>query len=162
MPTDRHNMPEQELSIKEREQQLFVESAGIPLQEPVRPFVEYLRETPAAPLSTEVKMLLWIVAVVVGILFAAALWKVSRSSTAHPKPRPAPPAAEDTTRLSAAEDTTRLSPGSPKPGWLAASQTKTRTAPTSVARRHLGPSSRGGGSMLPVLHVPNSGRRAES
>src|SRR5436305_1927003 len=100
MPTDRRNMPEQELSIKEREQQLFVESSEEQDQGPVRPFAEYLRETPAAPLSTEVKVLLWIVAGVVAILFAAAVWKASRSSAAHPKPRPAPPAAEDSTRLS--------------------------------------------------------------
>src|SRR5690349_4516897 len=100
MPTDRRNMPEQELSIKEREQQLFVESSKDQVQGPVRPFAEYLRETPAAPIPVEVKVLLWIVGVVVAILFAAAIWKASRSSAAHPKPRAAPPAAEDSTGLS--------------------------------------------------------------
>jgi hypothetical protein len=93
MPDDRRNMPEQELSIKEREQQLFVETSEDQLQGPVRPFAEYLRETPAAPLAIEVKVLLWIVGIVVAILFAGAIWKASRSS-AHPKPRLAPPAAE--------------------------------------------------------------------
>ena len=153
MPTDRRNMPEQELSIKEREQQLFVESAEVPVQGPVRPFAEYLRETPAAPISVEVKMLLWIVGVVVAILFAAAIWKASRPAAVHHKPRPAP---------AAAEDTTGLSPGLPNPTGTAASETKTRTAPASVARRHRGSSPLGGGSIRPVLHVPNSGRRAES
>ena len=156
MPTDRRNMPEQELSIKEREQQLFVESSEDQRpNRPVRPFAEYLRETPAAPIPVEVKALLWIVGVVVAILFAAAIWKASRSSVGARRARgPAPPAAED-------------SDGGflrvrPKPGWLAASQTKKRTAPASVARRHRGSSSPGGGSIPPVLQVPNSGRRDES
>jgi hypothetical protein len=151
MPTDRRNMPEQELSIKEREQQLFLESSED--QGPVRPFAEYLRETPAAPIPVEVKMLLWIAGVVVAILFAAAIWKASRSSTAHPKPRPAPPAAEDATGFS---------PGFSTPARITASRTKKRTAPASVARRHRGSSPLGGGSILSALHVPNSGRRAES
>ncbi len=153
MPTDRRNMPEQELSIKEREQQLFVESSEDQVQGPVRPFAEYLRETPAAPISVEVKVLLWIVGVVVAILFILAVWKASRPSAVHHKPRPAPPAAEDSTGFS---------PGVSTPARIAASRTKKRTAPASVARRHRGLSPLGGGSILSALHVPNSGRRAES
>lgn len=107
MPNDRRNMPEQELSIKEREQQLFVESSEDQLQGPVRPFAEYLRETPAAPLSTEVKVLLWIIGVVVAILFAGAIWKAIRSSAARSKPHVAPPAAEVSTRLSPGWSTPR-------------------------------------------------------
>ncbi len=153
MPTDRRNMPEQELSIKEREQQLFLESSHEQVQEPVRPFAEYLRETPAAPLSVEVKVLLWIAAVVTGILFAAAVWKASRSSTAHTKPRPARPAAEDSTQVA---------PGLPTRAWIAARKTNARTTPARLARRHRGLSRLGGGSICAVLQVPNSGRRIES
>jgi Family of unknown function (DUF6479) len=115
MPDDRRNMPEQELSIKEREQQLFVESSEDQLQGPVRPFAEYLRETPAAPLSIEVRVLLWVIGVVVVILFAGAIWKASRSSAARPKPRPAPPAADVSTRFPA---------GLPTAVWIAANQTR--------------------------------------
>jgi hypothetical protein len=98
-------------------------------------------------------VLLWIVAVVVGILFAVAIWKASRSSAPRSKPRPAPPAAEEATGFS---------PGLSIPARIAASRTKQRTAPASVARRHRGTSPLGGELMRPVLHVPNSGRRAES
>ncbi len=77
-------MPEQELSIREREQQLFDEvqdpaSAG----PPVKPFPIYLRETPANPIASEVKVILWIVGIVVFLLLAAALWRIHRPS--HPR-----------------------------------------------------------------------------
>jgi hypothetical protein len=100
-------MPEQELSIKEREQQLFLESSEDLVQEPTRPFADYLRETPAAPVSSEVKVLLWIAAIVVAILFAAAIWRASRSSGAKSKARH-PPAAEEVSILPPSQGPARL------------------------------------------------------
>ena len=78
MRSDRRNMPEQELSIKEREQELFVEPSE-PSAPPtsVKPFAFYLRETPANPLSTEVKAILWAIGLVVLLLFAVAIWRVA-------------------------------------------------------------------------------------
>src|SRR5271157_1663231 len=73
MGSERRSMPEQELSIREREQELFVEPQDTPAAEPpVKPFPIYLRETPAHPMSTEVKVILWIVGI--------ALWRTQRPS----------------------------------------------------------------------------------
>jgi hypothetical protein len=153
MASDRRNMPEQELSIKKREQELFLEASEEQVESPARPFEEYLRETPAAPLSIGVKVLLWIAGVVVAILFAAAIWKAGKSSAPHSKRPPV--------ERPAAETSTRLYPRLPIPARIA-SQTKERTDPASVARRHRESSRLGGRSIRQVLHVPNSGRRVES
>lgn len=70
---------EQELSIRERKQLLFEadEPAGPKADAPPRrPFAEYLRTTPAAPLSPAAKGSLYAVGVVVMLLFVAALLKV--------------------------------------------------------------------------------------
>ena len=81
MGSERRSMPEQELSIREREQELFVEPQETPAAEPrVKPFPIYLRETPANPMSREVKVILWIVGIAVLLLFAVALWRAQRSS----------------------------------------------------------------------------------
>jgi hypothetical protein len=90
MRSERRNLPEQERSIKDREHELFVEPTVAPApQAPLKPFAVYLRETAADPLSTEIKVVLWIVAVVVLLVFAAALWKTQRASRSRP-PRGAP------------------------------------------------------------------------
>ncbi len=74
-------MPEQELSIREREQALFVEGQeGNQNGPPVKPFPVYLQETPANPVASEVKVLLWIVGIVVFLLLCAALWRTQRPS----------------------------------------------------------------------------------
>jgi len=80
MGSERRSMPEQELSIREREQELFVEPQDRPAPaSPVKPFPIYLRETPACPISTEVKVILWIVGIAVLLLFGVALWRVQRA-----------------------------------------------------------------------------------
>lgn len=81
MGPERRSMSEQELSIKEREEQLFVEAQEAPSEKPpTKPFSVYLRETPAAPLRLGAKAVLWVVAIVVVVLFAAALLRIQRSS----------------------------------------------------------------------------------
>jgi len=81
MGSERRSMPEQELSIRERDQELFVEPQDTPAAEPpVKPFPIYLRETPANPMSTEVKVILWIVGIAVLLLFGVALWRTQRPS----------------------------------------------------------------------------------
>ena len=81
MGSERRSMPEQELSIWEREQELFVEPQETPTAEPpVKPFPIYLRETPANPMSSEVKVILWIVGIAVVLLFCVALWRTQRPS----------------------------------------------------------------------------------
>jgi hypothetical protein len=83
-------MPEQELSIKEREEELFVEPAeALPPKPPLKPFLRYLQETPAKPMSTEAKVILWVVGIAVLLLFVAALWRTHRS--ARPRPRSGTP-----------------------------------------------------------------------
>ena len=74
MPEDRLT---QEQSIKDRKKQLYDSDAAPVSQGSARPFKEFLRETPAAPLSGGVKAALWAVGVVVAILLAAALMKGS-------------------------------------------------------------------------------------
>jgi hypothetical protein len=80
MASERQNMSEQEISIKEREHELYVRSPADPNAKPVKPFEVYLRETPAEPLSPATKAILAIVGIVVGLLFVAALW---RATTHH-------------------------------------------------------------------------------
>ena len=81
MGSDRRNMPEQERSIRARDQELFAEpgeaSTGEP---PVKPFPIYLRETPANPMSPQVKVILWIVGIFVLLLLCIALWRTQRPS----------------------------------------------------------------------------------
>jgi hypothetical protein len=80
MGSERRNMPEQERSIREREQELFVEPQERTTPEPpLKPFPIYLRETPAIPISPEVKVILWIVGIAVLLLLCVALWRTHRS-----------------------------------------------------------------------------------
>lgn len=105
MSAARHDEPEQEISIRRREHELFRSHADDPSAPPTRPFTEYLRDTPSAPLPTWVKAVLWALAVVVALLFAAALARTfnkakarvprqpSRTSSSTPSLSPAPIAA---------------------------------------------------------------------
>ena len=81
MGSERRSMPEQELSIREREQELFVDpQEALTKGPPVKPFPVYLRETPASPMSSGVKVILWIVGIVVLLVFCAALLRTQRPS----------------------------------------------------------------------------------
>jgi hypothetical protein len=94
MPSERHNIPEQELSIKKREQELFVEPEETELPTaPAKPFAVYLQSTPAAPVSKPVKVLLWVVGVVVLVLLFVSLWRVQKPSRAKLRARAAQSAA---------------------------------------------------------------------
>ena len=74
----------QDHSIKARKSQLFEErkdGAGVAL----KPFADYLRTTPAAPVAPGLKAALWARAVVVALLFVAAL--LSGRGSKRPTPR---------------------------------------------------------------------------
>jgi hypothetical protein len=92
MPSDSRNLPEQEQSIKARSHELFVDHAPAESGRGSKAFLEYLRETPAEPLSTPTKVLLWLAAIIVSILFVAAIWRVTRRSV----PKQQPPRATAT------------------------------------------------------------------
>jgi len=87
----------QEQSIKARKHELFVEEK-LDNDGPKKRFREYVRETPAAPMSRNVKLILWGSAAPVVVLFIASLF--SKGSSAKPpdysvvggthKPAPAP------------------------------------------------------------------------
>jgi hypothetical protein len=103
MPTESRNLSEQEYSIKARAGELYVEPPRPASSQVVKPFPVYLRETPAVPLSTSVKVVLWIVGIIVALLFLAALWRVSQRHGARP-PTPAPRPTEGTAVLQAPAD----------------------------------------------------------
>jgi hypothetical protein len=81
MPSEQQNMSEQDISIKEREHELYV--PALPDGPPVKPFPVYLRETPGEPLSTVTKFVLLIAGIVVAVLFVAAVWKVTHPRAAR-------------------------------------------------------------------------------
>jgi hypothetical protein len=89
MAAQRRNIPEQEHSIKERSQELFIEETPVVAPRATKPFGVFLRETPAQPLSPGIQALLWAVGGVVAVLFLVALWRV-----AHHHSRKAPPTEE--------------------------------------------------------------------
>lgn len=86
MPPEPHGRT-QEQSIKARKHQLFeVESVE---KRPIsRTFQDCLRETPADPLSTPIKALIWVVGTVVVLLLVAAF-----ATGGNRKPRPKPTTA---------------------------------------------------------------------
>lgn len=87
MATPRRNLEDQESSIKSRANEVFSESVD---STPIKSFEEYLRTTPAATLSIELKALLWVIAFIIAILFAAALLRVQRGGRRQrPKQPPA-------------------------------------------------------------------------
>jgi hypothetical protein len=75
---------DQDQSIKARKRLLYEEDdlpASPAVTPPVverKPFRAYLRETPAQPLSTGMKALVWGSAILVGLLFAASVWKAQQ------------------------------------------------------------------------------------
>ncbi len=89
MPSESRNLPEQERSIKARSHELFVDQSPSVSGRPVKPFPEYLRETPAEPMSAAAKALLLFAALVVGALFLAAIWRVTKRHGPTQQPRPA-------------------------------------------------------------------------
>jgi hypothetical protein len=77
MPSESRNIPEQERSIKSRAHEVFVKQEREIISRPTKPFPVYLRETPAFPMSPTVKAMLWFAAIIVGLLFLAAVLKLS-------------------------------------------------------------------------------------
>ncbi len=59
-----------------------------------KPFSAYLRETPAEPLSTVTKTILWTVAVLVVLVFLAAIWRVTHRRSPRSRNQAAPLAAQ--------------------------------------------------------------------
>ena len=84
MPSQPRNMPEQEHSIRARSDELFIEDPPVFTARTSKPFKAFLRETPARPLSPALKALFWLVGIIVGVLFLAALWRVSHRHGGRP------------------------------------------------------------------------------
>jgi len=93
MPAESRNLHEQERSIKAREHELYVKPRSPDGELPRKPLREYLRETPAERLSPTTKTILWIVAVLVVVVFLAAIWRVIHRRGGRVRHRAAPPAA---------------------------------------------------------------------
>ncbi len=77
MPSDSRHLPEQEISIKSRAHEVFAKEDPAAGRAPTKPFPVYLRETPASPMSAAVKAALWFTAIIVALLFLAAVWKLT-------------------------------------------------------------------------------------
>ena len=75
----------QEQSIKARKHQLY-DTAPVVETGSRRPFKEFLRDTPATPLSAGTRAALWAVGVVVALLLVAAMLKGHGGSKAKPAP----------------------------------------------------------------------------
>jgi len=91
MPSESRNIPEQEASIKSRAHELFVKPEADAATRATKPFPVYLRETPAFPMSSTVKAILWFAGIIVGLLFLAAVWKLSiRYGPRQQAPKPTP------------------------------------------------------------------------
>ncbi|WP_337176779.1 hypothetical protein [Paludisphaera sp.] len=99
MSGERRDQAEQEVSIRRRGHELFVEEQAP--KGPSRPFAEVLRETPAAPLSGLVKAALWAIAIVAALLFAAALWRLINRPNPKPPRRARPRASAKAPRAAA-------------------------------------------------------------
>jgi len=76
----------QEQSIKARKNELFEDDAPAAPTGSGRPFADFLKETPAAPLAGGVKAALWAAGVLVVVLLAAALFRAANRSKAGPRP----------------------------------------------------------------------------
>src|SRR5580698_4483125 len=108
MPDESTDLPEQEHSIKARGKELFVERFKPENSEPTKPFSVYLRETPAQPISTFTRFILWIVGIVVFLLLFAALWQVSQRHGLRRRVRGPQPAAKTAMRLEDFDQASRL------------------------------------------------------
>ncbi|APW62130.1 hypothetical protein [Paludisphaera borealis] len=111
MSAARRDEPEQEISIRQREHELFRSHADDSSAGPARPFADYLRDTPSAPLPAWVKALLWGLAAMVALLFAAALWRSIHKTHARAPKTPRPSVSS--------------TPG-PRPGPIAATSPRSR------------------------------------
>jgi hypothetical protein len=90
MASERQNMSDQDISIKAREAEVYLNPLSEADSKPVKPFPVYLRETPAEPLSPTTKAILWMVGIIVGLLFLAAVWRVSHGHLTRPHSKTAP------------------------------------------------------------------------
>ncbi len=86
MPSQPRNMPEQEHSIKVRSNEMFIADAPTEVSR-TRPFPEYLRETPAQPLSAGIRAIIWTLGIIVALLFVTALWRVVNRHGTRPAAR---------------------------------------------------------------------------
>jgi hypothetical protein len=77
MPDDPRNLHEQEQSIKAREGELYVKPLRAKEPRATKLFPDYLRKTSAMPLSSVAKTMIWISAILVGVIFLAALWRIT-------------------------------------------------------------------------------------
>ncbi|QEH35654.1 hypothetical protein OJF2_42090 [Aquisphaera giovannonii] len=93
MRPERQDMPSQERSIKDRGAELYDDPPAATGQPATRPFADYLRETPADPISTGMRAFLWVAGVVVAILLLAALWRAQQPRAARRPRANRPPAA---------------------------------------------------------------------
>jgi hypothetical protein len=96
MPSESSDLHEQEHSIKARGKELYVGQPKPVTSQPTKPFVTYLRETPAQPLSTFTNVVLWIVGIVVAVLLFAALWRISDRYGPVRRARKSPPPSATT------------------------------------------------------------------
>ena len=94
MASERQNMSEQDISIKAREHEVFSKPLPDLASQAVKPFADYLRETPAEPFSPATQAILWMVGIVVAMLFLAALWRVSTHRAPVSRTRMARPTAK--------------------------------------------------------------------
>jgi hypothetical protein len=90
---------EQEQSIRARKQLLFEDDeprrSGPDLEPRTsKSFSEYLRTTPAAPLSGGARAVLWGTGLIVVLLFIASLLKRGREPASPPRPGEARPSAD--------------------------------------------------------------------
>jgi hypothetical protein len=100
MPSESRNIHEQEHSIKSRAHEVFVKQKRETPSQPTKPFPVYLRETPAFPMSPTVKAMLWFAGIIVGILFLAAVLKLSlRFGPKRQGPSPQPAAKAEAVSL---------------------------------------------------------------
>jgi hypothetical protein len=94
MPSAPRNIPEQEHSIKSRAHEVFSKQEPETGNRATKPFPVYLRETPAFPMSTTVKATLWFAGIIVGLLFLAAVVKLSLRYGPKRQINAPPPAAK--------------------------------------------------------------------
>jgi hypothetical protein len=109
MPSEPRNMPEQEHSIKSRAHEVFAKQEPDTSNRATKPFPVYLRETPAFPMSPTVKAMLWFAGIIVGLLFLAAVFKLSiRYGPKRQDIRPAPAAKAEGVSLRPQRDRDEL------------------------------------------------------
>src|SRR5262249_51210796 len=94
-PVSRDAVEHQDQSIKVRKSQLYEAPKPTVVVPVIKPFAEYVRDTPAAPLSPNAKTALWVVGSLVLLLFLASLLfrpgprPTSRRHAERPSDRPA-------------------------------------------------------------------------